>query len=63
MDRYRSKQPVTVEWEVGQQTGRVRLVPPKGNALEFTLGKLDATERTKLVSELEKYAALFEKVG
>ena len=61
MERYRSKEPLTVEWEVGQQTGRVQLVAPNGKTFVFTLGKLDATERTKLVGELEK-GPLFQKV-
>ena len=62
MERYRSKEPLTVEWELGQQTGRVQLVAPNGKTFVFTLGKLDATERTKLDSELEK-GPLFEKVS
>ena len=62
MERYRSKEPLTVEWELGQQTGRVQLVAPNGKTFVFTLGKLDVTERTKLASELEK-APLFEKVS
>ena len=62
MEHYRSKEPVTVEWELGQHTSRVQLVAPNKQTFVFTLGKLDASERTRLASELEK-GPLFKKVG
>jgi len=60
MQRYRLKFPATVEWEVGDVTGKVSFVYEDG-AFTATLGRLEPAEKKKLVAELEN-SELFDKL-
>src|SRR5207244_719120 len=60
MERYRAKHPPEVEWEVGEQTGKI-MFTYHGVTFTAVLGRLDTKERTNLLVELET-SNLFEKM-